>query len=69
MLKFAVTILFLFFSFSLQAQTWELGLGGGGSGYMGDLNPYNPVKISGFAASGFVARNFNPYFSAKLRVT
>jgi len=69
MLKFAVTILFIFFSFSLQAQTWELGLGGGGSGYMGDLNPYNPVKISGFAASAFVARNFNRYFSAKLSYT
>jgi len=69
MLKFAVTILFIFFSFSLQAQTWELGLGGGGSAYMGDLNQYNPVKISGFAASGFVQRNFNRYFSVKLAYT
>lgn len=69
MLKFAATILFICFSFSLQAQTWELGLGGGGSAYMGDLNQYNPVKLSGFAASGFVIRNFNGYFSAKLAYT
>jgi len=69
MLKFAVTILFIFFSFSLQAQTWELGIGGGGSGYMGDLNPGNPLKFSGIAASGFVKRNFNKYFSAKFAYT
>jgi len=69
MLKFAATVLFVFFSVSLQAQTWELGLGGGGSAYMGDLNQYNPVKISGIAVSGFVARDFNRYFSAKLSYT
>jgi len=67
--KLAVTVLFIFFSFSLQAQTWELGIGAGGSGYMGDLNQYNPLKISGIAASGFVKRNFNKYLSAKLAYT
>jgi hypothetical protein len=69
MAKFAATILLIFISFSLQAQTWEIGLGGGGSGYMGDLNPNNPLKISGFAANIFVKRNFNPYFSARLSYT
>jgi len=67
--KFAATILLIFISFSLQAQTWEVGLGGGGSGYMGDLNQYNPLKISGYAASVFVKRNFNRYVSARLSYT
>jgi hypothetical protein len=69
MFKFAVTILFIFVSFHLQAQTWELGGAAGGAGYMGDLNPNNPVKISGISAGAFVARNFNRYLSLKLSYT
>lgn len=32
---------------------------------MGDLNPNNPVKISGYAVGGFIKRNFNGYLSVK----
>jgi outer membrane protein W len=32
---------------------------------MGDLNPNNPVKVSGFSAAGYLKRNFNGYFSVK----
>ena len=41
----------------------------GGTGYMGDLNTNNPLKVSGISAGGFVKYNFNPYFSAKLGYT
>jgi len=67
--KFAVTILLIFISFNLQAQTWELGGAIGESGYMGDLNPTNPLKFSGIAIGGFVQRNFNGYLAAKLSYT
>jgi len=67
--KFAVTILLIFISFNLQAQTWELGGAVGASGYMGDLNPTNPIKPSGIAIGGYVQRNFNGYLSAKLNYT
>ena len=61
------TFLFLIFiSFQLHAQTWELGVSAGGSGYMGDLNPRNPLKISGPSVGAFVKRNFNQYLSAKI---
>lgn len=66
MLKFAATLLFFFICFNVQAQTWELGGAIGGAGYMGDLNPNNPVKLSGGSVSGFVMRNFSPYLSAKI---
>jgi Domain of unknown function (DUF6089) len=67
--KFVFFLLFLFTSFNLQAQTWELGGFAGGSAYMGDLNPNNPVKISGIALGGFIKRNFDGYWSAKLNYT
>jgi len=67
--KIAVFIFLLFISCSLKAQTWELGVAAGGSGYMGDLNLNNPVKVSGIAASGFIARNFNGYLSTKINYT
>jgi len=67
--KFAIVILLILSSLSLKAQTWELGGAVGASGYMGDLNPNNPLKFSGVALSGFVQRNFNGYLSAKLNYT
>src|SRR5665213_2341638 len=69
MLKFATLSLILFISFNLQAQTWELGGFAGASAYMGDLNPNNPVKVSGVALGGFIKRNFDGYWSAKLNYT
>jgi len=67
--KFAAIILLTFVSFSVRAQTWELGASVGGAGYMGDLNPTNPVKFSGASFGGYVKRNFNGYLSAKLNYT
>ena len=57
--KFVVVFILLFTSVNLQAQTWELGGNVGAAGYMGDLNPNNPLKRSGGALGGFVARNFD----------
>lgn len=67
--KFVALLFFLFISYQLQAQTWEVGGALGGAGYIGDLNPNNPVKISGISGGLFVARNFDGYFSAKLNFT
>lgn len=67
--KILTFILLLFAASNLQAQSWEMGGFGGGAGYMGDLNPNNPVKVSGVAAGAFVKYNFNRYLSAKLNYT
>lgn len=67
--KFVIFLLLLLISFDLQAQTWEIGGFAGGSAYMGDLNPHNPLKVSGIALGGFVKRNFDGYLSAKLNYT
>jgi len=64
--KIVLFIFLLFFSLTLKAQTWELGGGVGGAGYMGDLNQYNPVKVSGISAGAFIKRNFDGYLSARL---
>lgn len=63
MRKSLLVILFLLVSFTLRAQTWEVGGFGGGSGYMGDLNQHNPLKVSGIAAGAFLRYNFNGYIS------
>ncbi len=44
----------------LRAQVWELGVQGGGAGYMGDLNPDNPLKISGSSFGAFLKANLDP---------
>ena len=64
--KFVLFVFLLLLSLGLKAQTWEIGGGAGGAGYMGDLNPNNPVKISGLSGSVFVKRNFDGYWSARL---
>ncbi|RZJ79416.1 MAG: hypothetical protein EOO47_10865 [Flavobacterium sp.] len=48
------------------AQQIELGLNAGGASYMGDLNQYNPVKITGLSAGAFVKVNFDPYWAVGL---
>jgi len=67
--KFLLFIFLTFISVSLKAQTWEIGAAAGGAGYIGDLNPSNPIKVSGYAFGGFVKRNFDGYFSARLNGT
>jgi hypothetical protein len=66
--KFLLLIILLFLTYQLRAQTWEIGGSIGGAGYMGDLNPNNPVKVSGVSAGIFGKRNFDGYFSAKLNI-
>jgi hypothetical protein len=51
-----------------MAQTWELGGFAGTAGYMGDLNPVKPYKVSNLAIGGQVKRNFDGYWSLKFNV-
>ena len=51
---------------SKAQKTWEVGLGVGGAGYMGDLNPVNPVKLSGFSAGAYVKANIDAYWGVGL---
>lgn len=50
-------------SLHLKAQAWEIGAFGGCSGYMGDLNQKNPLKVSGIGLGAFARYNFNGYIS------
>ena len=56
-------IALLFFAFVAPfvaaAQEWELGLQGGASGYMGDLNPENPLAFNDWSAGLFVKYNLD----------
>jgi len=67
--KFLIVACLLITGLGANAQSWEIGGTVGAAGYMGDLNPNNPLKASGIAAGGFVKRNFNGYLSAKLAYT
>ncbi len=61
-------IAFIFFLFPIvvaSAQTWEAGGFFGGSGYIGDLNPINPYKLTDLAYGALVKRNFDGYWSLK----
>ncbi len=42
-----------------QAQEWEFGLQGGASGYMGDLNPENPLAFNDWTAAATIKYNLN----------
>jgi hypothetical protein len=66
---FVIFLLLLFFSFNSQAQTWDLGGSVGASGYMGDLNPNNPLQVSGVSLGVFGSRNFDGYWSLKAKYT
>lgn len=56
-------------AYGVRAQTWEVGASAGLAGYMGDLNPNNPLLVSGGAGSILLKRNFDEYFSARLSLT
>ncbi len=49
-----------------KAQVWEIGAQAGGAGYMGDLNPTQPLKISGLSFGGFAKINFDPNWALSL---
>ncbi len=58
-----------FFAAKSNAQVWEVGLQAGGAGYMGDLNPTDPLKISGLSLGGFVKANFDPNWALSFNYT
>jgi hypothetical protein len=55
------TLLIAPYSF-LHAQQAELGISLGGASYLGDLNQYNPLKVSGIAAGAYAKLNFDPHW-------
>lgn len=55
-----VTIFSVFSLTQTKAQVWEVGAQAGGAGYIGDLNPTNPLAISGISFGGFLRANFDP---------
>lgn len=63
---FLLLIGLLSFGIASFAQRFEVGAHAGGSSYLGDLNQYNPVKISGIEAGAFVKLNFNPHWALGL---
>jgi len=63
---FLLLIGLLSFGIASFAQRFEVGAHVGGSSYLGDLNQYNPVKISGIEAGAFVKLNFNPHWALGL---
>lgn len=58
-LRGLLTLIIAFQLMNARAQEWEFGLQGGASGYMGDLNPENPLAFNEWAAGAFVKYNFN----------
>lgn len=59
-------ILILISASGARAQAWEVGLGAGAAGYMGDLNPDNPLKVTGMSAGVFAKLNFNSHWALGL---
>ena len=59
MLKGIATLLVFFMLSIAYAQEWEISVLGGTSGYMGDLNPENPIAFNDWAAGASVKYNLN----------
>lgn len=59
MLRGLLTLFIAFQFMNTHAQEWEFGLQGGSSGYMGDLNPENPLAFNDWAAGASVKYNLN----------
>ena len=66
MRRLVLILIFFALSGSVSGQTWEFGGFLGGSGYMGDINPVKPYKLTDPAFGAQVKRNFDPNWSAKL---
>jgi len=60
MLRRLLTLLSILPFMHIHAQEWEFGLQGGSSGYMGDLNPENPLAFNDWTAGAFVKYNIDP---------
>lgn len=59
MLRKLIMLVAFFGLAAADAQEWEFGIQGGGSGYMGDLNPENPLAFNDWSAGAFVKYNIN----------
>jgi len=59
MLKAITSVCFIFLLSVVNGQEWEVGLQGGASGYMGDINPENPLAFNDWSAGAFVKYNLN----------
>ncbi|MGV3763392.1 type IX secretion system protein PorG [Parapedobacter sp.] len=57
--RIATLLLMLQLPLIAAAQEWELGLQGGASGYMGDINPENPLAFNEWAAGASVKYNLD----------
>ncbi|RZK42016.1 MAG: hypothetical protein EOO90_08875 [Pedobacter sp.] len=58
-----LSFLFLIVTLTVShAQRPEFGVNAGGSGYIGEFNQFNPLKISGLNAGGFAKLNFDPHW-------
>ena len=66
MQKILISGLLSFVFFTVSAQSWEVGGFIGGSGYMGDLNPVKPYKLTNMAFGGQLKRNLDGYLALKL---
>lgn len=53
-------------STAANAQIMEVGINAGAAGYMGDLNPANPLVFSGPSFGAFVKGNLDPYWAVGL---
>ena len=65
MRKGITAVCFIFLFSMASAQEWELGLQAGASGYMGDINPENPLAFNDWAAGAFVKYNLNPTWGVR----
>lgn len=61
-----LSLIFLLITSLTFGQQVEVGINAGGASYLGDLNQYNPVKISGISAGAFIKLNFDPHWSLGL---
>jgi len=59
MTRIAILLFILQLPLMVAAQEWEVGLQGGASGYMGDLNPENPLAFNDWSAGVFVKYNLD----------
>ncbi len=64
---FSSFIWIMVFPAFLHAQQWEVGTSIGGASYIGDLNPTNTFKLSGFHTGVFIKRDFDGYFGTSFQ--
>lgn len=59
------TLLSLLLSSNVSGQQWEIGANLGGSGYMGDINPNNPLYYTNMGGGLSVQYNFDPTWGVR----